>query len=374
MILDDLQKISGLDTDDMFGTMFSWPSLIETIINSSIEIKTNVSVGKFHLSYTKPISSILICGMGGSAVSGDYIATYFAKTLSQPILVQRNYSLPKFVSTNTLVIAISYSGNTEETLAGIRKAVQVECPLVCIGSGGKVEDFCVKNRIPFFKIPSGNQPRASFPLLLFPILKILGAMSIAKLDENVIQEVIRNLKTMRELIRPQTPTSENQAKQIAERLFNHIPIIWSPYYCVANRFKCQINENSKQLAIAEELPEFNHNHIVGFQKLIKENPHIVVIFRFPSEHANVSLRFEISKEIVEPKVEILEIQIQSGDLLSQLVTATYIGDYISIYLALLNNQNPNTVDSIDFLKEQMEKRGKTQSSLMSELDKLSSSE
>ncbi len=373
MDIDDLQKISGLDTDDMFGMVFTWPKLIERIIHQSIDIPSKISVGNKFLEYNNEISNILIWGMGGSAVSGDYISTYFADFLNQPIIVQRNYILPKFASKKTLVIAISYSGNTEETISGIISAIQNECPTVCIGSGGKMENFCLGNKVPFFKIPAGFQPRASFPLLLFPILKILDTLNIAKLDDKVVQEIIQNLKQMRELIRPQTPTSENQAKQIARKIHKRIPVIWSPYLCVANRFKCQINENAKQLALAEELPEFNHNHIVGFQSLAKDNPFIVICFRFPSEHANVSLRFEISKEIVKPKVELLELQIQSGDLLVQLVTATYLGDYISIYLALLNDQNPNTVDSINFLKEQMEVRGQTQSSLMRKLDKLSRS-
>ncbi|MHA1978164.1 MAG: bifunctional phosphoglucose/phosphomannose isomerase [Candidatus Hodarchaeales archaeon] len=371
MDLDDLQKISGLDTDDMLGMVFTWGSFIEKMMNRSIDIPPEISVGTNQISYSSEISHILICGMGGSAISGDYIKTYYADSLAIPIIVQRNYVLPKFASNNTLVIAISYSGNTEETISGLSTAIRHSCPTVCIGSGGKMEEFSIRNKIPFFKIPAGYQPRASFPLLLFPILKILDTMNIAKLDDQIVHEVIQNLKSLRELIRPQTPVSENQAKQIAIKLHNRIPIIWSPYICVANRFKCQINENSKQLAIAEELPEFNHNHIVGFQSLTKDNPFSVLIFRFPSEHPNVSLRFEISKEIISPKVEILEIQAQSGDLLTQLVTTTYLGDYISIYLALLTDINPNTVDSIDFLKKQMETRGKTQSSLMKKLDKLS---
>ena len=372
MDIDDLQKISGLDTDDMLGMVFTWGNFIEGIMDQSIDIPKEISVGSNQINYSNNISQILLCGMGGSAVSGDYIRTYYADSLDIPIIVQRNYVLPKFASNNTLVIAISYSGNTEETISGLISAIQNSCPTVCIGSGGKMEEFCITNKIPFFKIPPGYQPRASFPLLLFPILRILDAMNIAKLDDVVIQEVIQNLKSMRELIRPQTPTSENQAKQIAIKLQNRIPVIWSPYFCVANRFKCQINENSKQHAIAEELPEFNHNHIVGFQNLAKDNPFSVIIFRFPSEHANVSLRFEISKDLIKPKVEILELEVQSGDLLTQLVSATYLGDYISIYLALLKDINPNTVDSIDYLKEQMETRGKTQSSLMKKLDKISS--
>jgi glucose/mannose-6-phosphate isomerase len=196
-------------------------------------------------------------------------------------------------------------------------------------------------------------------------------MNIITVEFSEVQEVIEQLKNMREIFRPEISIGENQAKQIASKLQNRIPVIWSPYLCVANRFKCQINENSKQLALAEELPEFNHNHIVGFEGLSSDHQFIVVAFRFPSEHPNVSLRFEITKEIIGKKVDIVDIIIKEGNLLTQLITSTYLGDYISMYLALLNNQDPSTVESIDYLKSQMEKRGNTQSTLMKKLDSLS---
>jgi len=371
MNIDNLDGILRLDNEKMFEMVYTWPKLIELIMAESISIPSQIDIGKYHLNYKNTFSQVMITGMGGSAISGDYTRTYFENSAELPIFVQRNYTLPKFVNETTLIIIVSYSGNTEESISGLMSAIESGCPTICIGSGGKLEEFCLKNELPFFKIPSGYQPRASFPLLFFPIIKILDSINITTLKSSEIQEVILQLKTMRETIKPEILIAENQAKQIALKLHNKIPVIWSPFLCVANRFKCQINENSKQLALAEELPEFNHNHIVGFEDLALDHNFIVIAFRFPSEIPNVSLRFEITKEIIGKKVKIVDIVIKEGNLLSQLITSTYLGDYISMYLALLNNQNPSTVDSIDYLKSQMEKRGNTQSTLMKKLDSLS---
>ena len=371
MNVDNINDISQLDTENMFEMVYTWPKLIEDIMAMSITIPSQIKIGEHHLNYKNTFSQVVITGMGGSAVSGDYIRIYFENSADFPIFVQRNYTLPKFVNEYSLIIVISYSGNTEESISSLLSAVENDCPTICIGSGGKLEQFCLENQLPFFKIPSDYQPRASFPLLFFPILKILDRMNIISVEFSEVQEVIEQLKNMRETFKPEISITENQAKQIASKLHNRIPVIWSPFLCVANRFKCQINENSKQLALAEELPEFNHNHIVGFEGLSLDNTFIVVAFRFPSEHPNVSLRFDITKDIIGKKVDIVDIIIKEGNLLSQLITSTYLGDYISMYLALLNNQNPSTVDSIDYLKSQMEKRGNTQSTLMRKLDSLS---
>jgi glucose/mannose-6-phosphate isomerase len=350
--------------------VYTWPDLIENIMARSIDVPSHISIGNHDLSYQDSIGQILITGMGGSAISGDYLKKYLEKKLNIPILVQRNYNIPVYASTNTLVITMSYSGNTEETISCLIQSIKNRCPTFCISSGGKLEAFCIASKLPFFSIPPGYQPRASFPLLFFPLLKILDAMNLIKLDQAQVEECVNQLKHLREIFRPQSLTSENQAKQIALKLFKRTPIIWSSMFCISNRIKCQINENAKELAIAEELPEFNHNHIVGFEGLTVNDPFVVIVLRFPDDISNITLRYDITKAIVEKKIEVVEVTIQEGGLLSQLVSATYLGDYFSMYLALLYDRNPSTVESIDFLKKQMEKRGKTQSSLMKTLDSL----
>ena len=368
MILDNLTEISKLDTKDMFQMVYDWAELVEELIQQQLEIPAQAIVDQYAISYDEPVTQILICGMGGSAVSGDYLQTYLNQVLSLPIIINRNYTIPKFVNDKTLIILLSYSGNTEETISCMIAAIKKSAKIVGIGSGGKLQSFCQKYNLPFFPIPSGYQPRAAFSLLFFPLLKILSAMNLTPLDKSAIEETLSLFRQMREEFHPQNETSKNQAKQIAHKLYDRIPVIWSPFGCVANRMKCQLNENSKILAMAEELPEFNHNHIVGWESLIKENPFIIIVFRFKTEHPNVKLRFEITKEIVQEKVEVVEIFARGKDPLSQLFSATYFGDYISMYLAILNNQDPSTVDSINYLKKQLEQREQTQTKLFQALD------
>ncbi len=368
MILDNMTEISKLDSKEMFQMVYDWAELVEKLVQHPFEVPAQVTVDQYTISYNEPVSQVLICGMGGSAVSGDYLQTYLNRVFSLPIIINRNYTIPKFVTNNTLIILLSYSGNTEETISCTIAAIKESAKIVGIGSGGKLESFCQKYNLPFFPIPSGYQPRAAFSLLFFPLLKILSSMNLVPLDNSAIEETLSLFRQMREEFHPQIETSKNQAKQIAQKLFERIPVIWSPFGCVANRIKCQLNENSKILAMAEELPEFNHNHIVGWESLTKENPFVILAFRFEAEHPNVKLRFEITKEIVQEKVEVVEIVARGKDLLSQLFSATYFGDYVSMYLAILNNQDPSTVDSINYLKEQLEQREQTQTKLFDTLD------
>ncbi len=370
MILDDLSKIAELDSENMFQVVYDWPELIERVLQYSFEVPDEVKIGRYKISYNGFISQLVICGMGGSAISGDYLRTYLEKTSPIPIIVQRNYHIPAFVGKNTLVILISYSGNTEETISCLIAAIKKSAKIVGVGSGGKLEEFFQKFGLPFYHIISGFQPRAAFPLLFFPLLKILDNLNLYTLDQNVLDETLAAFKEMREEFNPKINVERNLAKSIAKSIHNKIPIIWSPFGCLSERMKCQLNENSKILAISTELPEFSHNHIVGWENWTKDNPFIVIIFRFSAEHPNVSIRFDITKEIISGKTKIIEINTRRKNFLSQLFSSTYFGDYISMYLAILNNQDPNNVDSINILKQQLEEKARTQGELFSELYKL----
>lgn len=367
MILDDTSKITGLDSQKMFQMVYNWAELVDKLIQQPFELPTQRTIGKYSISYTGPISQLIICGMGGSAVSGDYLSVYLKNKLRLPVIIQRNYDIPAFVSKDTLIILISYSGNTEETISCLVAALEKSAKIIGIGSGGTLEDFCLKHKFPFFPIPSGFQPRASFPLLFFPLLKILSEMDLIPLDQSAIKETVSLFRQMRNEFQPEKPTDVNQAKKIASKIHGRVPVIWSPFGCVANRMKCQFNENSKILALAEELPELNHNHIVGWESWTEDNPFVIIAYRFQAEHPNVKLRYEISKEILREKVEIIEIPARGTSLLAQLFSATYFGDYISMYLAILNNQDPNTVNNIDYLKKELEQREQTQTKIIDTL-------
>ncbi|UCE12714.1 MAG: bifunctional phosphoglucose/phosphomannose isomerase [Candidatus Heimdallarchaeota archaeon] len=370
MILDDVSKITNLDSQGMFQMVYDWAELVDKLIQQPFEVQSQVTIGKYSISYIGTISQLIICGMGGSAVSGDYLSVYLKNKLKIPVIIQRNYDIPMFVSKDTLIILISYSGNTEETISCLIAALKKSAKIIGVGSGGTLEDFCLQYKLPFFQIPSGFQPRASFPLLFFPLLKILEKIELIPLNQSEVKETISLFRQMRDEFQPDKPTNVNQAKKIANKIHGRIPVIWSPFNCVANRMKCQLNENSKILALAEELPELNHNHIVGWESWTDDNPFVIIVYRFQLEHPNVRLRYEISKEMLRKKVEIIEIPVRGSSFLAQLFSATYFGDYISMYLAILNNQDPNTVDSIVYLKKELEQRAQTQTKIITTLNAL----
>lgn len=370
MDLNDVPRIRDLDTQDMLDTVFRLPEMVEKILAQDFTIPSVIKTEKFEVSYVGRPTQIIICGMGGSAVSGDYIQTIFP--IKIPVIVVRNYNLPAFADQDSLVCLVSYSGNTEETLSCLLSALQRGCRVVGISSGGFLSRFFKDHDLPLFEIPAGYQPRAAFPLIFFPLVKILQSLDLVNLRKSVIDETLYILRDIRDKCRPEIQLSENRAKLTAQSLFQKIPVIWAPYACITNRVKCQINENCKRLAIAEELPELNHNHVVGWEGYEAENHSFLILgIRFPSEHPNVHLRFEITKEIVRKKSKLLEIHARGAHLFCQLVSVTYFFDYITIYLAMLNSKDPSTVESIDFLKHQLEVRGRTQSRIFEALDQFS---
>ncbi|MHA1973655.1 MAG: bifunctional phosphoglucose/phosphomannose isomerase [Candidatus Hodarchaeales archaeon] len=364
-------EIYELDSLRMLDSIYKWPEFIEKVLNTPIDVPQKISIGKFVIDYTISTKEICICGMGGSAISGDYLATYLKQNLDIPIIVNRNYDIPISVNKNTLTIVISYSGDTEETLSCITQAVKRQSKIFGISSNGELAKFCSEKKIPFFRIPSNYQPRAAFPFMFFPLLKILEATDLYHTPITSIKEIIQLLKDLREKCRPESEEQDNPAKQIAEKVSGNIPVIWSPYKCVSTRLKCQFNENSKILALDEEIPELNHNHIVAWNSLTP-NSFIILAIRFPSEHPNVSVRFELSKEIVKKNVAYLEIYAEGAELLSQLLYTTYLGDYITIYTALLNGLDPNQVRTIDYLKNEMRIERKTHQDIVNNLQNLDS--
>ncbi|MFW9856335.1 MAG: bifunctional phosphoglucose/phosphomannose isomerase [Candidatus Thorarchaeota archaeon] len=370
MDLNNTAQMKEYDPKNMLNQVYSLPELIEVLLSRDFTIPSHIKTDKFEVSYVEKPNSIIICGMGGSAVSGDYVKVIFP--LQIPVTVIRNYNLPKFVGKDTLVCLVSYSGNTEETLSCLLLALEKGCPVVGISSGGYITRFFEENSLPHFEIPGGFQPRAAFPLIFLALVKIFQSFDMISLQGTAIDELLYNLRDIRDQCRPDVNLPENSAKNTAMNLFQKIPVIWAPYGCVANRIKCQFNENSKMLAISEELPELNHNHIVGWEGYEKNDyPFLVLAIRFPTEHQYVRLRFEISKRIVSPKCELIEVHGKGVHLLSQLLSVTYLFDFISIYLAMLNHKDPSTVSSIDYLKRELEERKQTQSKVIEALQRLS---
>ncbi len=297
----------------------------------------------------KNIDHIVFAGMGGSGAIGDLFASILSKTNIHVSLV-KGYLLPNTVDKNTLVVTTSVSGNTVETLTILDSANKLNCNLIAFSSGGKMKEFCTKNQINYKKIESIHSPRASFVKFLFSIMNVLN--SILPIDKNHIVESLDELFKLQKNISFQNLSDSNHALDLAN-FISEIPLIYYPYglQSSATRFKSSMQENAKTHVIIEDIVEACHNGIVAWEK-----PSIIqpILLRGYDDYIKTQERFEIIKEFfTKNNIEFKEINSVSGNILTKLVTLTYLLDYASIYRAILSGVDPSPVSSIDFVKSKI---------------------
>ena len=351
--LDTLKDLKKLDPSGMYDKIYHFPEQLEEA--SGIGMNLNPD-----LEYFKGIRNVVVAGMGGSAIGGDLVRSYIADKINVPFMICRHYRLPEFVDENTLVIASSYSGNTEESLAAFNDAVNRKAKIACITTGGKLGELARKNSFLLAELPKGYPPRAALGYSFIPLLYLIHKLGfIGRIDDD-ISELIWGLKQYRATYAIDVRTGENPAKSLAIRLFEKIPIIYSgPELtdAVGTRWKGQICENAKCLAFSNQFPEFNHNELVGWN-IIKayKNKVVVIYLRDSDDHDRVNLRMSIVKEIISKlKVEIIDVISQGDFPMGRMFSLIQIGDFTSFYLAILNKIDPTPVKVIDFLKAELEK-------------------
>jgi len=310
------------------------------------------------VKYRRQYHNIVVTGLGGSAIGGDIIRTYAMQKAQVPVIVNRDYDMPAFVNENSLVLAVSYSGQTEETLSSYQQARQQGADIIAVTGGGKLAEMAQDHGCAVVKIPGGLAPRAATGYLLAPLALILEDLDIVKDVRLELNETVEVLKTLRESLHPGVGYPQNQARAIAQDLKGCLPVIWgssSRSEIAAMRWKTQINENSKCPAYFGNFPELNHNEIVGFetpQDLLARM--VIIILRDPSDHSRVQKRMEISQGIIKDKVKkIIEVKSQGESFLAKYYYLSYIGDYASYYLALEYGINPTPVKTIDYLKAEL---------------------
>ncbi|OPX82566.1 MAG: bifunctional phosphoglucose/phosphomannose isomerase [Pelotomaculum sp. PtaB.Bin013] len=347
---DELRRI---DTTGMFAALEGLPDQCAKACWELVE--------KVQFPEIKAISNVVVTGLGGSAIGGDLLRVYAAGRISVPIIVNRDYVLPKFVGSDTLVFAVSYSGNTEETLSAYAEARDRGASVVAITTGGKLGEAAKKDGFPVVEIPGGISPRAATGFLFIPTLKILNRLGLLSDVTEEINEMINLIGEMREKLGPAVAETENLAKQIARRIHEKIPVIWGSAgttEVVAQRWKGQINENAKSPAYWNVLPELNHNEIVGleFPAEILKKIHIIIL-RDERDHPRVQKRIEITKEVIQKTVGgYTEVWASGNGVLARLYSLICTGDFTSVYLAALNGVDPGPVKVIDFLKRELQNR------------------
>jgi len=296
------------------------------------------------------VDHIVFTGMGGSGSIGDIFSSILSKT-NLHVTVVKGYVLPKTVDKNSLVISISVSGNTVETLSTLIQANNLNCKLIAFCSGGKIEEFCKSNSIDYRKIKKFNSPRASLTSYVYSMLKILEL--ILPISNEEIRESIKNLEKLGAGISSNNLTESNQSIKLA-RWISSIPLIYFPwgFQAATIRFKNSLQENAKTHALAEDVIEACHNGIVAWEKNSEIQP---ILVKGDEDNLKTKERWVVLKEYFDKKgIQYYEIHSVKGNILSKIICLIYLMDYTSIYLAIKNNIDPSPVKSIDYIKEKLQ--------------------
>ncbi|MHA1144719.1 MAG: bifunctional phosphoglucose/phosphomannose isomerase [Candidatus Helarchaeota archaeon] len=360
--LDDLDNMYKIDPAGMTGVIERFRDNLERARKIVDEWeRSNADILAKWKEFVSDITHIIVVGMGGSAIGGNLIIDYLYDRLSIPVSVFREYRLPKFVNKNHLIIFVSYSGNTEETLSSFADAISRDCHVLTITSDGMLERYSRRFNIPFIDLPEGLPPRGAVPFLSLPLFLVLEKLGFVSGISSELMEVLDVIDKLMEKINSRVPTSRNLAKQIALKIHETIPIIYAPpgYASIARRYKCQINENSKNPSYWDVFSELNHNEVVGWEhpSALTKN-FSVILLRASDETESIKARIELTRKIMlEPAVkEIIEINAMGKSKLSSLYSLMVIGDFISLYLAVLNGVDPMPVNSINRLKKELKDR------------------
>jgi glucose/mannose-6-phosphate isomerase len=348
--LDDIQLYKRLDPANMLESLHSFPQQCRVAWHKAkdFELPKNYA----------GIDKVIILGMGGSAIGGDLARSLVSSSKSKAIIfVNRDYDLPAFIDDRTLVIASSYSGNTEETLSAFSQALEKKCKSLAMTTGGKLKTMAENAKVPVFVIDYKGQPRAALGYSLMPLIAFLQKLGLLKDKRAEVEVMIQCIEKLVGEMKETVPTSSNRAKQLACKLHGKIAVIYGAGILskVARRWKTQINENSKAWAFHETFPELNHNAVVGYQFPSELDSKIyVVLLRCPSLHPRTLIRYQVTSELLKQNGishEIIDSQDESE--FSQMMSLVHLGDWVSYYMAILNDIDPTPVKVIDYLKKRL---------------------
>lgn len=344
-MLDDLTYIHEHDQQDALGIVGKQGKQLLT----TFDIPDNAEF--------KGVTSIVYAGMGGSALPALLAQTF--PDMKLPFTIVRNYDLPSYIGANTLVICSSYSGNTEETLEALTQAEAKGAQIAVITAGGKLQAAAEAKSYPLFVLPQIGQPRYAILSNYAALVTLLGHMGVvdAEASKAQIEAASAFVDQSTAQWAAEVPTAKNPAKQLAQELLGKSVAIYAgpKLFPAAYKWKISINENAKQVAWVNQLPEFNHNEFIGWSKQPVDKPYAVIDLRSTLEHPRVQKRFEVSARLLsgmrpEPHV----VMAEGNNVLEHMLWTSAFGDFVSIYLALLNGFNPSPVDLVEKFKKALE--------------------
>jgi len=362
-ILDDPCEIRKVDKKDMLSFC------VEAAKHCDNAAKL---ANRVNVDYPEP-EAIIVAGMGGSAIGGELLKDWSRDSTITPIEVCREYHLPAYANRKTLVLVTSYSGETEETLSVFLEALKKKCMILAISSGGTLQEFAQKLSVPHLPVPGGMAPRATLPYLFIPLPIILQKIgNVSNVDRELV-ETVNILKQVSAENSPEILSDQNPAKTLAYGILETTPAIYGFqfYRAVAQRFKTQINENSKNPAKWEIFPELDHNEIVGWENAREFAGHFSVIFiRDREEPIEIRRRIEVSRDIINHVLtKLFEVWSKGKAKLAKMSSVVCMGDFTSVYFAVLRGVDPTPVKSIDVLKRRLKETGNKEKTV-NELQKL----
>jgi glucose/mannose-6-phosphate isomerase len=361
-ILDNQRRVKEVDRSNMLNHLVKTPDYCRDAIRITDQITVPEKL--------EP-KNIVIVGMGGSAIGGEILKDWLRDELPIPIEVCRDYILPAYANKDTLVLANSYSGNTEETLSAFLDAIRRKCTTIAISSDGKLLYFSKKLQTSHVTIPLHLPPRVAVPYLFFPLPVLMEKMGILSNVRGELEKTIQVLKKVGQANSPDVPTETNKAKKLADELMETVPIIYGfrQYSAIAHRLKTQFNENSKIPSKYDVFSELNHNETVGWEApdALTKNFSVILI-RDVDEPPEIRRRIETTTSLAFSRAKkILEIDADGEGKLAKMFSVLCVGDFASVYLAILQNKDPTPVKIIDKVKKELAKNTSMAEKLEAEL-------
>ena len=354
MNLDDSTRFSELDPGGMLERVGELPQQCRAAwaLAQALELPPTYGASRH----------VVILGMGGSAIGGALLQGLVAGECRVPVTIVRGYTLPAFVrGPDTLAIACSHSGNTEETLSALGDALEKGARPVVITTGGKAAALAEERGVPLVRYDYQSQPRAALGYSFTLLLGLFCRLGLVRDHSADLDEAVQVMEAWQAEIEPAIPAARNAAKSLAGRLGDQLPVVYGAGFlaAVANRWKTQFNENGKHWAFFDVLPELDHNTVVGLgiPQAVRERV-LVLMLRSNLDHPRVRVRWDVTRELLEREGVASEtLQARGRSRLAHVLSLIHFGDYASVYLAMRNGVDPTPVETIAFLKRRLAEVG-----------------
>jgi len=343
----DKEHIETIDTQDMWQLLVNFPNQWDESIKQTEDLDLKLD--------TDRINNVCFAGMGGSAIGADLLKAYSYDSCPVPVQVVRHYRIPSWVDEHTLFVGCSFSGNTEETLSALNEAKERGAQLIGITSGGELMLKARKEEFNLVRIPGGMPPRTALGYSFVPLFRIFKKLGYLKEDSEVLFETEKFLLEQASLF---ADFEDNEALALARDLQDSLPVVYSDATHMAPvnlRWRCQFEENAKTLAYGGELPEMNHNEIVGWEYIAHLTGRLSVIMLVDDEDdSRVQKRMRIVRELIEDQAASYHVLKTKGtSRLTRMFSLIQMADWTSFYLAILHEEDPTPIAKIDLLKSKL---------------------